>query len=525
MNEWNKRGVWLMSLCLSTLTGCGVADGPTASDDTTDSDETTLPSGSDNSTSSTTVNQTTTHGGTSPSNSNTTSTDDALESSASANSSEEPGLTSVSDATTSAGATDTLTSTPETSASSTNDATSTSNGATSGMTTQEIEPLDCGPDGWAVENHGPPENRVNYIILGDGYDATTINTTLEEHVHKALERRFEHESGEPYGRYRKFVNICVMKVVSESNGIGNGPTAFDGGNGGDRLARVNSQKVRTYLNENLPERIEPSWTAVVLNQDLWENTGSVLMLWSGANDEAPGAALHEGGHGFHGLADEYGSCTGRGCGEDTNGSGTMGQEFQEVNSTGNPATTDGKWDLWFGDVQKAMKDPNGTATGLQSSFSGSRYLSPADGQYRPSDNSMMNSLFGLNPDTSFNSVSREQMVFSIWQFVRPVDSTVPEAGEVSGPGTLQVNVIDPEVISVDWSVDGEVVAENAGTTFDTSVLTAGEHIVAAHAYDNATEDLVRLRTSECPRSVSGSYCHATAWKNSQQTVEWTVTIP
>lgn len=366
---------------------------------------------------------------------------------------------------------------------------------------------------------------MNYVILGDGYDETTINTTLEQHIHTMLERRFEHESGEPYGRYRNFVNICVMKVVSETNGIGNGPTAFDGGNGGDRLARVSSQKVRAYLDANLPERLEPSWTAVVLNQDLWENTGSILMLWSGAHEEAPGAALHEGGHGFHGLADEYGTCTGRGCGEDTNRMGATGTEYQEVNSTGQPTTTDGKWDLWFGDVQKAIKDPNGQATGLQSTFSGSRYESPTSGQYRPSDNSMMNSLFGLDADTSFNSVSREQMVFSVWQFVRPIDSTVPPEGEVSGPAVLQVNVIDPNVINVDWSVDGEAVAENAGTTFDTGILGPGEHVVSARAYDNATEDLVRLRTSQCPAAVRGSYCQATAWKNSEQTVEWTVTIP
>lgn len=398
-------------------------------------------------------------------------------------------------------------------------------GTNGGMTTEEVEPLDCGPDGWAVENHGPPENRVNYVILADGYDATTINTTLEEDINRAFARRFDDESGEPYGRYRNFVNICVMKVVSQSNGIGNGPTAFDGGNGGDRLAAVNSQKVNSYLDQNLPERLEADWTAVVLNQSKWENTGSILMLWSGGNQDGPGAALHEGGHGFHQLADEYGTCTGAGCGEDTNGSGSTGQEYQEVNSTGNPMTTGNKWDLWMGTTQVAIKDPNGTATGKQSTWSGSRYESPSSGQYRPSDNSMMNSLFGTNPNTSFNSVSREQMVFSIWRNVKPIDSTVPEAGAVSGAGTLQVNVIDPAVINVDWSVDGAMSAENGGTTFDTSVLGSGSHTVSARAYDNATEDLVKLRTGQCPSAVRGNYCHATAWPNHEETVEWTVTIP
>jgi hypothetical protein len=74
-------------------------------------------------------------------------------------------------------------------------------------------PLDCGPEGWAVENNGPPSNRVNYVILGDGYTSATVDTTLVEHINVMLARRFEHESGEPYGRYRQFVNICVMKAV------------------------------------------------------------------------------------------------------------------------------------------------------------------------------------------------------------------------------------------------------------------------------------------------------------------------
>ncbi|HEY6725856.1 MAG TPA: M64 family metallopeptidase [Polyangiaceae bacterium] len=406
-------------------------------------------------------------------------------------------------------------------------ATTTGATATTGAAgggTLEPEPLDCGPDGWVVENHGPPSNRVNYIILGDGYDATSIDTDLEEHVNVALDRRFNHESGEPYGRYRKFVNICVMKVVSESNGIGNGPTAFDGGNGGDRLAAVNSMKVNAYLDANLPETIEADWRAVVLNQNLWENTGSALMLWSGAHAEAPGAALHEGGHGFHQLADEYcASSTGVSCGPNTEGSGQVGQEHGEINSTGNPEDTLGKWDRWLGVTQVAIR--GGEATGVQGTFEGSRYVDSA--QYRPSGNSMMNSLFGLAPDTSFNGISREQMIYGIWRHVVPIDATEPAPGTVTGTPVLKLFVIDPEVIDVDWSVDGEVVAAKGGTAFDVAnaSLASGTHTISATAYDNATEDLVKYRDAECPDSVESWYCHSTGWANSTQTVEWTVSIP
>ena len=385
-------------------------------------------------------------------------------------------------------------------------------------------PLDCGPDGWAVENAGPPANRVNYVILADGYGAGSVDTTLEEHIQRALERRFNHESGEPYGRYRKFVNICVMKVVSASDGIGNGPTAFDGGNGGDRLARVNTQKVNAYLDANLPSSFEVDWRAVVLNQDKWENTGSALMLWSGANRDAPGAALHEGGHGFHQLADEYcASATGARCG--ANAAGPNGNEFAEVNTSGNPLTTAGKWDLWLGSVQKGLKVPDLGATGVQGAFAGSRYLDA--GQYRPSSNSMMNSLFGSNVNTSFNSVSREQMVFSIWRAVQPVDAVDPPAGQLEDPQTLRVQVVDPAVISIDWEIDGSVVAERAGGILKVAEaqLAPGSHTIVAHAYDNASEDLVRNRSGKCPTSVSGRYCHATGWQNSSQRVEWTVDVP
>jgi hypothetical protein len=392
-----------------------------------------------------------------------------------------------------------------------------------------VPPLDCGEEGWAVENHGPPANRINYVIVGDGYTATTVETTLVQHINTMLARRFNHESGQPYGRYRKFVNICVMKAVSENDGIGNGPTAFDGGNGGDRLARVDESKVNAYLREQLPASFEVDWKAVVLNQALWENTGSALMLWSGAHEEAAGAALHEGGHGFHQLADEYcAAATGERCGPNTEGSGTVGDEEAEMNSTGDPMTTGRKWDLWLGTTQKGLNTPDLGATGVQGTFQGSRYVD--SGQYRPSLNSMMNSLFGEELDTSFNSVSREQIIFTIWRALKPIDSTEPPAGtmaspaEVDGVGMLKVNVIDPAVINVDWTIDG-VTSMNAGTTFDTSTLPAGSHTIVAKAYDNATTDLVKLRTSMCPSAVTGRYCAATAWKNSQQEVAWSVTKP
>jgi len=378
-------------------------------------------------------------------------------------------------------------------------------------------PLDCGPIGTVLNNAGPPKNRVNYVILADGYTSTTVNTTLMTHMTNAMTERFTAELGQPYLRYKNFVNICLFKTVSQTDGIGNGATIFScTGNDTSRLANCNTQVAQTQLTMNTPAGMNVTWHSIVLNGTSWWNTGSVWMLWSGGNTNGPKAALHEGGHGFHQLADEY--CargTGSGCGT-TNGGTAVGQEFQEVNSTGNPTTTD-KWPMWLGTTQKGMAVPDMGATGVQGIFVGSRYVDT--GQYRPTINSKMNSLFGNAKDTSYNSVSREKMVMDIWRVVVPVDSTVPAAGAVSNPSTLTVNVIDPAVINVDWSVDGTVVAANGGTTFNVAGrgLSAGSHTIAAKAYDNATTDLVLQRT--------GANWGRMNWARSQQTVTWTVTVP
>ena len=50
-------------------------------------------------------------------------------------------------------------------------------------------PLDCGPNGYVVENHGPPANRVNYIILGDGY------TTADNAAGGAFEKHISERDG------------------------------------------------------------------------------------------------------------------------------------------------------------------------------------------------------------------------------------------------------------------------------------------------------------------------------------------
>ncbi len=86
-----------------------------------------------------------------------------------------------------------------------------------------------------------------------------------------------------------------------------------------------------------------------------------------------------------------------------------------------------------------------------------------------------------------------------------------------------MNVIDPEVISVDWSVDGALVKVNGGpaSTSPRADLASGSHTIAAKAYDNADDTWVRYTTGECldpPPSTNPGYIDPCwgrdAWKRS-----------
>ena len=363
-------------------------------------------------------------------------------------------------------------------------------GGQSDSGTDDPEPLpydlDCGEAGIVLEGHGPPANRINYIIVGDGYSEADLDTTYVEHLQEMLSIRFTPEL-EPYLRYRNFVNICALKVASNQSGItmSAGDTAFDGyGNDESRLGYVNDDKVFDKIDELLPATIEVDWTAVVLNDDRWWNSGGRLMVWSGAHEDAALAAEHEGGHTFQRLADEYGGdCTFSGS-----------EEMMRINVTKDGTNTAGKWTEW-------LDFDHSPGTGVQGIVEGAQYCDR--GAYRPSEDSVMNILW----DSSYyNAISREQAVLIIYEKVEPIDSSTPSSE--STVQVLNVQVIDPAVIKLEWSVDGDVVAAATSADFDVAAqsLPSGSHVITARAYDDT--EWVRGDRAEL-----------------EQTVEWTIAVP
>ena len=93
-----------------------------------------------------------------------------------------------------------------------------------------------------------------------------------------------------------------------------------------------------------------------------------------------------------------------------------------------------------------------------------------NGAYRPSRSSKMNGgvdiCHSLENDCGHNMPSIEKIVLDIYDHVRPIDSHTPNAATLINPDQLQVDVVDSEVIMVDWSVDGVVVSTKAAESFN-----------------------------------------------------------
>ncbi|MFM2417649.1 MAG: hypothetical protein RL385_2372 [Pseudomonadota bacterium] len=338
----------------------------------------------------------------------------------------------------------------------------TADAATVGEASRYV--LDCGDAGIALESAGPPKNRVNYAIVGDGYTEADLGSTYLAHLKEMLRVRFLPES-EVYLRYRKFVNICALKTPSPRSGIGEtrGDSAFGGyGNDASRLGYVQDSKVTAAIARLLPKEIEVDWIAVVLNGNRWWNAGGQLMVWSGGHKDAGLAAMHEGGHSFFLLADEYGgNCT------------FNGRETEmRINVTRDGTGTAGKWSKW-------LDFTHAPGTGKQGIIEGAEYCDK--GAYRPSQDSVMNSLWR---SSYLNAISREQAVRVIYGMVQPIDDATP--ADTTAPGVFFVRVVDPKVIDVAWHIDGAEAPVAKGERLDVAALglPKGKHSLRARASDN-----------------------------------------
>lgn len=325
-----------------------------------------------------------------------------------------------------------------------------------------------------LNNTGPSANRVKLAYASDGYTEYDIET-FPAHVRNSLDYLLTPGMYvRPLPRYRNFINVYRIDLISEESGVSTAPrfgqdktdtvkNALGGTKDEDRLGWVD-RRLAGALFEQAAQEIgidKLNWPFVVLNNPGYHNSGGRFVVFSYKYGKEIG--LHEAGHGFFDLADEY-----YGRGE------FKRNEPRNVNVTAD--STGAKWSAWIGytDID--------TTLGVIDVYEGAMYAS--EGAYRPSKNSKMGWTSDRKP-VSFNAVCREKIILDIYDIVDPVDQFMDTAIVYKEPSELWVKLIDPEVLKVDWYINGKLAMANGGELFAPGnfISEPGTYIVRAHVYD------------------------------------------
>ena len=314
-------------------------------------------------------------------------------------------------------------------------------------------------------DNGPVENRIDLVFVGDGYTAAEL-TQYAGHI-DAIYPTFMAEH--PLDAYASYFNIHRVDVVSNESGVDNDPvqgvskdTKLNMGywcGGTERLLCVSVNRAKTQANN------APDWDQIlaVANSSKYGGAGyDDLGTLAGNNSSTLEVALHEFGHSFPNLADEY----------DYGGPSTWpGNEPGEWNVTTKTiaqlTANQSKWYRWL-DLPHV------------GAYEGAKYSS--FGIYRPTSNSKMRSL-----GRPFEEVNAERFIREIYRNVDPIDDA-SAPGFYSSSDTLFVTPMRPSyhALDIQWSLNGVPIPDATGETLDLSTLGVrlGMYTVTVTVVDN-----------------------------------------
>lgn len=161
---------------------------------------------------------------------------------------------------------------------------------------------------WSVFENGEPSQKVDLLILSDGYTAGEKNK-FHADVERLVKVMFETE---PFKSRKKDFNVRAMDVASAQSGISNPRKDIwrKSALGLSFNSFDSDRYVLTYENKNLRETAAnaPYDALILLANDRKYGGGGIFNLWATVTADAEPASyvfVHEFGHSFAGLGDEY----------------------------------------------------------------------------------------------------------------------------------------------------------------------------------------------------------------------------
>ena len=329
-----------------------------------------------------------------------------------------------------------------------------------------------------VRTNGSPANRVDIVIVGDGYTSLELSQAkYATDVEALLDKLFAQE---PYREYQHYFNVHRVDVASSQSGADHPSrgefrnTALNATydcNGTTRLVCADAAAVSAVLSRSIPDMNARDIIVVLVNDPEYGGSGGGSQAVVAMHADAGELLLHELGHHFGLLADEYG------------GDPTISCSMFEppaANATHETRREALKWRAWVDSTTPIPTEtPSSAVAGL---FEGAMYCDV--GMFRPTYDSKMRSLYA-----PFEQVNVEAHVDRIYNRVSPIDTFAPQstALQVRGGDAVPFRVTVPSpythALNVQWTVDGVRVSTGVSFSFRASDFAAGQHTVTVTVSD------------------------------------------
>jgi hypothetical protein len=320
-----------------------------------------------------------------------------------------------------------------------------------------------------LQYNGPTYSLINIAILGDGYQENELDTFISD-ARKMWNALFNEK---PYSNYRNFFNIVAISVPSNESGAGINPAylvdnyfgSTFGYAGIERLlVPTHRNRITNVLAHNFPDYDQ---VIMLVNSSKYGGSGGFVATAS-THRSSSEIAIHELGHSFAGLADEY----------------WAGAQYarEAINMTREIDLELLKWKNWFGDFGVGLYPFN-----------------EAPEWHRPHQNCKMRFL-----GSPFCPVCTEGKVERIHALAPPLLSWFPAYKELIMPNsqvTFQLELLKPEpnTLQINWELNGfPLNIEVDSVIIDRAILTEGDNFLSAAVLDTTllsrhnTQSTIRL---------------------------------
>lgn len=322
---------------------------------------------------------------------------------------------------------------------------------------------------------GEVDKKINLVILGDGY----LESELSKFINDASSFSNEMFSQTPFKEYQNYFNIFAIKVISNESGVTHPGTATDVDEPDHPVSQVDNYFGSTFDAFNIHRLVVaekqnaissvlvsnfPLYDQVIIlaNSPYYGGSGGLFPVAT-TDKDANEVAIHELGHSFADLADEY----------------YAGDVFarEKANMTQQTNSELVRWENWYNDL----------GVGIYQHCCGGNSAS----WHRPHQNCKMRYL-----GDPFCSVCVERIIEVIHELTSPIEDYSPDNNVVLTPAfplQLNVNLSHPtnNNLYTKWNLNGTTILLNKdAVTINFDDLAVGENEVSVFIEDRS--DFLRV---------------------------------